>query len=125
MQTIYTGLIAGFIVGVVCVLYVLFRSWRIETSLHGRRPDSEMQNSISNHWMIMGIFSSASLVWGFVGAGIFHLLEDWTLFLIFSIVFAVIVTVYLVFKDTSYKTDKIVLNLIIVIGLGVLIPYIY
>lgn len=126
METIFKGLLSGFIVGVICVAYVLIRSWRVQAELTqgGTRAFEKDQDRDSNNWMVMAVFSSASLVWGFIGAGIYHIFRSHFLFMLFSLIFALIITLVLLFRKTSYKFDKIILTLVITIGLGILIPYV-
>ncbi len=125
MQAIYTGLLAGFIVGVVCVIYVLSRSWYINSRLEINPLNTTELQVESIDWMIMGIISSGSVLWGFIGAGIYHLLKDYMLFMIFSGVFSVLTVLYFALRRTRRKLDKIVLSIVIIDGLGILIPYLY
>ncbi|KAA3618630.1 MAG: hypothetical protein DWQ05_06630 [Calditrichaeota bacterium] len=125
MQAIYTGLLAGFIVGVVCVVYVLSRSWYIHSRLEFNKLDSSELRVESTNWLIMGVFSSGSVIWGFIGAGIYHLLKDQVLFILFSAIFSVFIVLYLAVRQTPHKLDKIILTIIIIDGLGILIPYLY
>ncbi|MCA9735036.1 MAG: hypothetical protein H6696_07190 [Deferribacteres bacterium] len=125
MQAIYTGLLAGFIIGVVCVVYVLSRSWYINSRLEINNMDSAELQIESTNWMIMAVFSSGSVFWGFIGAGIYHLLKDYILFGIFSVLFSIFAVIFFAFRNTDNKLDKIILSVIIIDGLGFLIPYLY
>lgn len=125
MQAIYTGLLAGFIVGVVCVVYVLGRSWYINTRLEINPLNTTELQVESIDWMIMGIISSGSVLWGFIGAGIYHMLNDYMLFILFSAVFSLLTILYFAFRRTRRKFDKIILSIFIIDGLGILIPYLY
>ena len=123
MATIYTGLMAGFIVGVICVVYVLVR-----TSLIREAVSSEStikQTRASNNLLAMSIFSSASVVWGFIGAGVFHLIRDDIIFLAVAMATSISAAFFFYLQTDRYKLDKIVLSLIIFNGLGVLIPIMY
>lgn len=123
METIMRGLLSGLIVGVVCVVYVLIRSYRVESELHAAGvQDEERESLASNNWMFMAVLSSASLFWGFIGAGIYRLLESEAVFITLSLILAIAVSTAIFFMDARYKTDKIVLSLIIIAGLGFLIP---
>ncbi|RMD96453.1 MAG: hypothetical protein D6814_11360 [Calditrichaeota bacterium] len=123
METLLRGLLSGFIVGIVCVVYVLVRSSHVESQLQEGYSDIAQKDIVSNSWMMMALMGSASLVWGFIGAGIFRLMESQFLFVFFSILLALAVSITIYIRDVSYKFDKIVLTLIITLGLGLLIPY--
>ncbi len=122
METILRGLLSGFIIGVVCVAYVLLRTWRLEAKLPAREVETMQSEFLTNSWMTMAFFSSASLLWGFIGAGIYRLLEDEAKFLIFSFTLGVFLAGLVYWRNGAYKLDKIILTLIITIGLGVLVP---
>ncbi len=124
METLSRGLLSGFIVGIVCVAYVLFRFWRIESRLSENELENLRSDIFGNSWLLMAFLGSASLVWGVIGASIFRFLENQAMFLTLSIAAALFASVTLYIKDVTYKFDKIVLTLIITLGLGFLIPYI-
>lgn len=123
METILRGLSAGFIVGVVCVVYVLLRISRIQRQLEAEGVDTLNDEGLSNTWLLMAVFSSSSIVWGFLGAAIYYFVRNHVYFMLFSVCLAIIMTSILIFKNTRYKSDKIVLTLTITLGLGLLIPY--
>ena len=123
METILRGLSAGFIVGVICVIYVVLRISRWQHKLEAEGVDLYKEQGESTTWMLMAIFSSGSIVWSFIGAGIYRLVQNHFYFMLFSVCAAIILSSILYFKTRSYRFDKIVLTLIMTIGLGVLIPY--
>lgn len=123
METILRGLSAGFIVGVICVLYVVLRIMRWQHKLEAKGVDLYKEQRQSTTWMLMAIFSSGSIVWSIIGAGIYWLVQNHYYFMLFSICTAIILSCIVYFKTRSYRFDKIVLTLIMTIGLGVLIPY--
>src|SRR5687768_8388849 len=75
MHTIISGLLAGLVVGVVCIMYVLARTRKMEKAYESGQtiPYSEGRTSVG--LMTMGVFGSGSIVWGFVGAGLYHLIR--------------------------------------------------
>ena len=124
METILRGLSAGFVVGVVCVIYVVFRISKVHDQLEAEGVDLYRDEKKSTSWMIMAIFSSGSIVWSFFGALIYRMVQSHFYFVLFSICTGFILSVILYFrKNTAFKGDKIVLTLIMTIGIGFLIPY--
>ncbi|MCA9743610.1 MAG: hypothetical protein H6695_16110 [Deferribacteres bacterium] len=124
METIMRGLSAGFVVGVICVIYVVFRISKVHEQLEAEGVDLYKDEKKSTSWMIMAIFSSGSIVWAFVGAAIYRMVQNHFYFVFFSICTGFILSVIIYFrKDTPFKGDKIVLTLIMTIGIGLLIPY--
>lgn len=123
METILRGLSAGFIVGVFCVGYVIFRIWRVQRKLEASGINMLEDDKLGNNWLLMAFVASSSIVWGFLGAGIYYLVKSHFYFILFSLCLAFMLSAILFFKDTYFKSDKIVLTLIITIGLGFLIPY--
>ena len=125
MQAIITGLQAGFIVGVVCVVYVLLRSWYINMQLENSPMDTAEFRIASTNWMVMAFFSSASVVWGFIGAGIYHLIKSEVTFALGSLIAAVVLSLIFLVSNVRNKGDKAFLTFAVLTGLGVLIPYLY
>jgi uncharacterized membrane protein len=124
METILRGLSAGFIVGVICVIYVVIRISKVHDKLEAEGVDLYEDEKKSTSWMIMAVFSSGSIVWSFLGAAIYRIVQNHFYFVLFSICTAFILSTILYFrKKTAFKADKIVLTLIMTIGLGFLIPY--
>lgn len=124
METILRGLSAGFVVGVICVIYVVIRVSKVRDKLEAEGVDLYEDERKSTSWMIMAVFSSGSIVWSFLWAAIYRVVQNHIYFVLFSICTAFILSMMLYFrKNTAFKTDKIVLILIMTIGLGVLIPY--
>ncbi len=122
METILRGLLSGFIVGIVCVAYVLLRTWRLESKLPAQEVETMQSEFLTNSWMTMAFFSGASLLWGFIGASLFRLMENQIQFLILSLAIGVVLTAMIFFRSVQFKFDKIILVLIITVGLGVLVP---
>jgi hypothetical protein len=125
MHTIISGLLAGLVVGVVCIVYVLFRTRKMATAHQdGQRiPYSEGRTSVG--LMIMAIFGSGSMVWGFVGAGLYHLIHFEAAFFLISLSLAALFTFIIWRSRTTFARDKVLLTLIVFVGLGVLIPIFY
>ena len=113
METILRGLSAGFIVGVICVAYVVLRLTYIQKQLEVSGGTLSQSHKISKTWMLMAIFSSGSIVWGSIGAGIYYVVRDHVYFVLFSFSIAFILTAILIMKETQFKADKIVLTLTI------------
>ena len=135
MQTIFVGLVSGLIVGVICVAYVLLRTTKLfaaHLAAHSAAKHSgagtlqampESAPITSPGLMFMAIFGSGSLLWGFLGAGIYHLIRDDERFFVLSLALAAGVITWIWLSKTSFAIDKMILTLFIFIGLGVLIPW--
>jgi hypothetical protein len=125
MHTIISGLLAGLIVGVVCIVYVLFRTRKMAAAYKAGEtiPYSEGRTSVG--LMIMAVFGSGSMVWGFVGAGLYHLIHVERAFFLISLSLATVFTFVIWRSRTTFARDKVVLTLIVFLGLGVLIPIFY
>jgi hypothetical protein len=125
MHTIISGLLAGLVVGVVCIIYVLFRTRKMATAYKAGEtiPYSEGRTSVG--LMIMAIFGSGSLVWGFVGAGLYHLIHVESSFLMISLALAAVFMFIIWRSRTTFARDKVLLTFIVFAGLGVLIPLFY
>ncbi len=125
MHTIISGLLAGLIVGIVCLVYVLIRTRKMATAYKAGEtiPYSEGRTSVG--LMIMAIFGSGSMVWGFIGAGLYHLIHVETSFLLISLALAAVFTFIIWRSRTTFARDKMLLTLIVFGGLGVLIPLLY
>jgi len=123
METLLVGLGAGFIIGVICVVWVLFRISRLQQKIEHDGSNLEQQED-SRSWIIMAVVSSSSIVWGLLGGVIYYFVKSHLYFMLFSFAVALIISAMLFLKDTRYKYDKIGLTLIITIGLGLLIPLI-
>jgi hypothetical protein len=125
MHTIISGLLAGFVVGVVCIIYVLARTRKMEEVYEAgvKIPYSTSRASVG--LMIMGVFSSGSMVWGFVGAGLYHMIRAELFFFIISLSLAIIFTLLIWRSNTTFVRDKVLLTIIVFVGLGLLIPFFY
>lgn len=125
MHTIISGLLAGFVVGVVCIIYVLMRTRKMEEAYEAGRKIPYSASRTSTGLMTMGIFGSGSIVWGFVGAGLYHLIRAETLFHLISFGLAALFTLLIWRSKTAFVRDKVLLTLIVFVGLGMLIPLFY
>ncbi len=125
MHTIISGLLAGLVVGVVCIVYVLIRTRKMATAHKAGHaiPYSEGRTSVG--LMIMAVFGSGSMVWGFVGAGLYHLIHVEFSFFLISLSLAAFFTFIIWRSRTSFARDKVLLTFIVFLGLGVLIPLFY
>jgi uncharacterized membrane protein len=125
MHTIISGLLAGLVVGVVCIIYVLARTRKMEEAYEAGQniPYSEGRTSVG--LMIMGVFGSGSIVWGFVGAGLYHLIRIELFFFIISLLLAALFTFFIWRSKTTFVREKVLLTIIVFVGLGVLIPFFY
>jgi hypothetical protein len=86
-------------------------------------PYSEGRTSVG--LMIMGVFGSGSIVWGFVGAGLYHLIRAEIFFFLISLALAALTTFIIWRSKTTFVREKVLLTIIVFIGLGVLIPLFY
>lgn len=125
MHTIISGLLAGFVIGVVCIIYVLMRTRKMEEAYDAGRKIPYSASRASTGLMTMGIFSSGSIVWGFAGAGLYHLIRAETVFHLISFGLAAVFTLLIWRSKTTFMRDKVLLTLIVFVGLGVLIPWFY
>jgi hypothetical protein len=125
MHTIISGLLAGLVVGIVCVIYALLRTKRMENDYETGKGIPYSEGVASTGLLIMAMFGSGSLVWGFVGAGIYHLIRDDLAFLSISVAMSLLIILWIWRSKTTFATDKILLTLIIFVGLGFLIPWFY
>lgn len=130
MKTVIVGLTSGLIVGVVCLVYLFVRtSWVVSTSgrldsqslqRHGI-PTSESLKSTS--LMFMVIVASGSMLWGFIGAGIYHIIRNDLYFFLLSSVIAAVIVYLILRSNTAFPRDKMIVSVIIMLGLGLLIPW--
>ncbi|MDZ7291467.1 MAG: hypothetical protein ONB44_20730 [candidate division KSB1 bacterium] len=125
MHTIISGLLAGLVVGIICVIYVLARSRKMENDFNTGKSIPYPEGRTSVGLMIMAIFGSGSMVWGFLGAGLYHLIHAELTFLLLSIALTVLFTFTIWRSRTTFARDKMLLTIIIFIGLGILIPLFY
>lgn len=125
MHTILSGLLAGLVVGVVCIIYVLMRTRKMAAAHKAGRSIPYSEGRTSASLMIMAVFGSGSMVWGFVGAGLYHLIRVELSFFLISIAIAAVLTVLIWRSRTTFVRDKMLLTGIIFIGLGLLIPWFY
>ncbi|MDZ7363421.1 MAG: hypothetical protein ONB46_22285 [candidate division KSB1 bacterium] len=125
MHTIISGLLAGFVVGVVCIIYVLARTRKMEEVYEAGDDIPYSTSRASVGLMIMGVFSSGSMVWGFVGAGLYHMIRAELFFFVISLSLAVVFTLLIWRSNTTFARDKVLLTLIVFVGLGLLIPFFY
>lgn len=117
MDTALRFVSSGYLVGISCMAFLAFRSW-IANAQRG-----EERQRIS--WSAMLLFSTGiSYVWSVLGAGLYFVLPDATLFLRVSLVAAGAVGALLLFSNTSNKIDKLAVNTIVFGGMGILIPFI-
>ena len=130
MKTVIVGLTSGLIVGVVCLVYLFVRtSWVVSTrgrldsqslQRHGI-PTSESLKSTS--LMFMVIVASGSMLWGFIGAGIYHIIRNDLYFFLLSSVIAAVIVYLILRSNTAFPRDKMIVSVIIMLGLGMLIPW--
>lgn len=130
MQTVLVGLAAGLMVGVICIFYVFLRTKILVAAKIAAQQGSQSSQEVSyaeqptsSTFMFIAFIASGSLLWGFIGAGIYHLIRDDLYFFILSVVLALIVNVKIWISKTTYAKDKMVVTLVILLGLGVLIPW--
>lgn len=125
MHTILSGMLAGLVVGVVCIIYVLARTRKLEAAYESGRKVSISESRASTGLMFMGVFASGSMVWGFVGAGLYHLIRTELFFFLISLALAILFIALLWRSNTAFRRDKALLTVIVFVGLGVLIPFFY
>ena len=125
MHTILSGILAGLVVGVVCIIYVLARTRKWEAAYESGRQVPLSESRASTGLMFMGVFASGSLVWGFVGAGLYHLIRTEVFFFLIFFALATLFVFLLWRSKTTFRRDKALLTLIVFVGLGVLIPLFY
>jgi hypothetical protein len=125
MHTIISGLLAGLVVGVVCVIYALVRTSKMEEDYEAGKTIPYSEGRTSTGLMIMALFGSGSLLWGFIGAGIYHLIRDELSFFLISLGMSALIILWIWRSKTTFATDKILLTMIVFIGLGFLIPWFY
>ncbi len=127
MQTVIVGLLAGFVVGVICVAYVFIRTRRFIAAESASRPGGEVlpysEEVTSSGLMLMTVVGSGSLLWGFIGAGLYHVIQDDGKFFVLSAIFAALLNVWIGLSKTTFTLDKMLLSTFIVLGLGALIPW--
>lgn len=127
MQTVIVGLLAGLVVGILCVAYVFIRTRRFFAEESASQVESEAlpysEELTSSGLMLMAVVGSGSLLWGFIGAGIYHIIQNDGKFLLMSALFAGLINVGIWLSKTTFTLDKILLSTFIILGLGVLIPW--
>ena len=128
MQTILVGLLSGFVVGVICVAYVFLRTTRVIATQNAAKPGGNgglpySENLTSSGLMFMAVIGSGSLLWGFIGAGLYHLIRNDLKFFLISAMLAAAIIALILLSKTTFVVDKIILTLVIVMGLGILIPW--
>lgn len=130
MQTVLVGLAAGLMVGVICIFYVFLRTKILVAAKIAAQQGSQSSQEVSyaeqptsSTFMFIAFIASGSLLWGFIGAGIYHLIRDDLYFFILSVVLALVVNIKIWTSKTTYAKDKMVVTLVILLGLGVLIPW--
>ena len=127
MVSILKWLALGYAVGIICMLYLLARSWMTVTAgVPDKKHAMSYGSAPQENWLGMILLSTcASFAWAVTGAGIYRLLQNHALFIQFSFALAFTVAVILTFKRTAHKLDKIIFNAIIILGHGFLIPYFF
>lgn len=127
MQTVIVGLMAGLVVGVICVAYVFIRTRRLIAPESAARASGDTlpysEEATSSGLMLMAVVGSGSLLWGFIGAGLYHIIRDDGRFFALSAIFAVLMNLGIFFSKTTFTWDKILLTTFIILGLGALIPW--
>lgn len=138
MQTVIVGLFAGLVVGVICVAYVFFRTRKFlapegageaknfsDSYAEKNRSESlpYSEEATSSGLMLMAVVGSGSLLWGFIGAGLYHIIRNDEKFFILSAIFAMLINVWIWLSKTTFTWDKILLSTFIILGLGALIPW--
>lgn len=127
MQTVLVGLLAGFVVGVLCVAYVFFRTRRFlapESAGKVARENLPYSEEVtSSSMMLMAVVGSGSLLWGFIAAGLYHIIQEDGKFFLLSAAFALLLNLGILLSKTTFRLDKIFLTTFIILGLGALIPW--
>lgn len=125
METVFKWLVAGYVVGVICVFYLVVRSWIITNAMLHGKGSALYRRGIGVNWLGMALFSaSISLGWSLIGGGIHRFLGSDVLFVQFSLGLAAVITTMLLFTNTEHKLDKIALNAIVIVGFGFLLPFV-
>ena len=121
MESLLRWLISGYLVAMVCLGYLMLRSWMVATVISAEPGMVAYQRNFKEGWLRMVVFSIAgSLIWSFIGAAIHYLLGSSESFIRFSLLMALLVTVALLLMRLENKVDAIALNAIVVVGLGLL-----
>ena len=128
MQTILVGLVAGFIIGVISIVYVLLRTNKVISVGHSSRLRNSnsmpySRSLTSSGLMVMTVAGSGSMLWGFIGAGIYHIIQNDLYFFSISTFIAIVLSFIILNSNTTFAKDKVVVCSIIFVGLGFLIPY--
>jgi hypothetical protein len=127
MQTVLVGLGAGLMVGVICVAYVFLRTRGFVAAESAAKAGGETspysEEVASSSMMLMAVVGSGSLLWGFIAAGLYHLIREDETFFLLSVLLALIMNLGILFSKTTFTLDKILLTTFIILGLGVLIPW--
>ena len=126
MENAFKLLAAGYFVGFMCIIYLIVRSYIMARAFPNSGNSLTIQNEDSLNWFGMTMFSAIiPIVCSFIGGSIHYWLRDDLLFVKLSVALTIAVSLILSFARTDYKFEKITLNAIIVLSLGVLIPFLF
>jgi hypothetical protein len=121
METILKLLLAGYVIGLVCMSYLILRSWNFRLEGASRHKALTIIVDREVNWLGIALFSMAvSYLWCFIGGGVHFFLDSNIQFLQFSFLFAITSSLAIFAIKTTRKLDKIVINSIVVLGSGIL-----
>ena len=121
MATLFKLLISGYVIGLVCMSYLIVRSWNDKIVGGSQHRTLAIAEEKEVNWLGIALFSmSVSYAWCFIGAIIYFFMGSNIQFLQFSILIASATSLTIYSLNTTRKLDKIVVNSIVMLGCGLM-----
>lgn len=120
-STVFAGLVAGGLLALVFVPYLLVRGGAFVELL---RADGEMERIPARTllWICLGGFVGASLLWGTIAGLIYGWIDSSLLFIALALGLAALASVLAFVTRTPMRYDKVFMNFAVAGVLGIIIP---
>ena len=132
MSTLFKLFVTGYIVSLACISYLSFRTYRtlgdsrLKYDPKNFLKEAQTSDSRSLFWLGMAILSGIiSYGWSIVAVGIYYALEDKVLFVQISCGLAILLATAIALTKTHRKWDKVAMSVIVILGIGALIPALF
>ena len=120
-NTVLAGLVAGGLLALVFVAYLLVRGSAFVDLL---RADGEMERIPAKtlRWICLGCFVGAALLWGTIAGLIYGWIDSSQLFFALALGLATLASILAFVTRTPMRYDKVFMNFAVAGVLGIIIP---
>lgn len=123
MNNIQAGLLAAVPVSALGILYMLWRGKAMVEMVLSGSTDAEAMSDQAWFYLMLGALALAPFVFGLLSALVYGWVGNQRSFRLLALGLAVLFSVLALTSKTPMRVDKIVMNFVVALDFGLLVPY--